>query len=318
MEYLVDVIVPTYNHEKYIGTTIESIVTQQTNFPFRLIVSDDCSKDRTREIVAEYAAKYPDILFPVYHPKNVGAVANGYSLLSAVTAKYLAVCDGDDYWTDPLKLQKQVDFLEANPDFSMCFTEVEILDELKSDKIFLQPEHIFPPMTKDVFTVEDFIMADMNMVPTPTLVMRNVLPRPIPDFYLHILGGDLFMQMVATDKGKAKYMREKTAVYRNHGGGVSKSKESIARGEHALVELYHHLNKFFSYRYDKLFKKRLLDIARGRLIFGARDKKGLARIKHYFKNIPDYLKYSDKINFKELAYYHVVLFFPFLLRRGKG
>ena len=318
MDYLVDVIVPTYNQERYIGATIESIVTQKTNFPFRLFIGDDCSKDNTRAIISEYAAKYPHIVFPIFHPRNLGAVGNGYVLLSSLRSKYAAVCDGDDYWTDPYKLQKQVDFLEANPEFTMCFTDVEIIDELGSDIEHLIPENIFPKLTKDDFTIEDFVMADKNIVPTPTMMFRNVLPQPIPEFYKTILSGDLFMQLMVTDKGKAKHLPIKTAIYRNHGTSITKSKESIAKGEEALIRLYHYMDSYLGLRHHALFNKKLHEMAKVNLVFGAKNKKGFSRITHYFQVMPDYVKTSEKINLKELIYYHMILFFPFLLPKGKG
>jgi glycosyltransferase involved in cell wall biosynthesis len=309
--------VPTYNHGRYIGQAIESIATQKTTFPFRIIVSDDVSKDNTREIIKEYAAKYPGIVFPVFHEKNLGALGNGYSLMSSIKSKYVATCDGDDYWTDPYKLQKQVDFLEANPDFAMCFTDVDVLDQLQSNEVHLRPENQFPKLQKDVFTVEDIILADINIAPTPTLLFRNVFPQPIPEFFLDSLSADIFIQVMVTDKGKAKYMREKTAVYRNHEGGVTKSAEGIEAGERGRELLFNNLNKYYNYKYDKLFKKRLLNIARTKLISGSKGMKGMAKLKNYMKVMPDYIKYSDKLDLKEFVYYHMVLFTPFLLPKKK-
>ena len=118
--YMVDIPMCTYNHEKYIAQTIESILMQKTDFKIRLFIGEDCSIDNTRKIVKQYAEKYPDIIFPVYHNENIGAVRNSEILLKKCTAKYIALLDGDDYWTDPYKLQKQVDFLEKNPEYSLC------------------------------------------------------------------------------------------------------------------------------------------------------------------------------------------------------
>lgn len=311
MEYLVDVIVPVYNHERYIEVTLNSMVEQITDFRYRVIPSDDCSTDGTRAILRRLAAAHPDKIFPVYREKNGGAIANGYSLLNAATAKYVAICDGDDYWIDPHKLQKQVDFLEANPDFSMCFTDVKIKDETGLN----QPrERFFARLEKDVFTIEDFILADQQIVPTLTIMVRNVMPKPVPEFYLTILSGDIFIQIMTADKGKAKYMDEQMGVYRNNSGGVTKSEENLRKGDEKLVEMYLHLNEYLGRRYEKTFRQRLLALAKTRLIYEAKGKTGLAKLSHYFRRMPDYIKYSEKINFKELAYYHVVLFFPFLLK----
>jgi hypothetical protein len=125
------------------------------------------------------------------------------------------------------------------------------------------------------------------------------------------------MQLLVADKGKAKFLNEKMAVYRNHGGGITKSKEAQQRGEQQLRDAFNEVNACLGYRYDRLFRRRFLQMAKINLIHNARDKKGIGRIKHYFKEFPGYVKYSDKINFKEMIYYHIVLFAPFLLR-AKG
>jgi glycosyltransferase involved in cell wall biosynthesis len=282
-----------------------------------VIVADDCSKDNTRAIISEYAEKYPDIVFPVFHEKNKGALANGYYLLSHATSKYIATCDGDDYWTNPTKLQKQVGFLEAHEDFAMVFTDVDVLDQMNSGPSELLHAELFPKLDKDVFTLEDMILSPMNMAPTLTMLFRNVFPNPVPTFYMDSLSADHFIQIMVTEKGKAKYMRERMGMYRHHSGGVTKSEEGARVGETGRELLYNNLNKYYNYKYDTLFKKRLLYIAQTRLIFGAKGKKGVARLKHYFASMPSYLKYSQGINIKELLYYHAVLFFPFLLPKKK-
>lgn len=311
MEYLVDVIVPIYNHEKYLVKTFDGILMQETDFKFRVIASDDCSTDGTRAIMQRYAEKYPDIIFPTYHPKNMGALANGYSILSKVTSKYVAVCDGDDYWTDKHKLQKQISFLEANPDFTVCFGKVDIIDELGLN---LPPERFFPPLSKDVYTIEDFITTDMHLIPTPTLVYRNELPHPIPEYYLSIFSADAFIIMIELDKGKAKFMDETMAVYRNHSGGMTKTVENRDKVDTAKFELFEYMNNYLGYRHDKAFRKKLLDMTRVRIMFGSRNMGFWQRVKNVMKNRRNYVKYSDGLNLKEVAYYTTVLFFPRLLK----
>ncbi len=122
----------TYNHEPYIRDALEGFVMQKTDFPFVAIVHDDASTDRTAEIIREYAEKYPDIIKPIYETENQYSKKDGSlarimnKACDATGAKYVAMCEGDDYWTDPYKLQKQVDFLESHPDYSMCFHGVNI------------------------------------------------------------------------------------------------------------------------------------------------------------------------------------------------
>lgn len=122
---LVSVLIITYQHEAYIAGCIESVLEQQTNFPFEIIIGTDCSPDGTDAIVREYADKYPQMIRAIFRERNLGALGNSRDILSRMRGKYLAVCDGDDQWSDPLKLQKQVGFLEANPDFVLVYTDID-------------------------------------------------------------------------------------------------------------------------------------------------------------------------------------------------
>ncbi len=310
-EYLVDVLVPIYNHEKYLVQTLDSIVNQVTDFKFRVLASDDCSTDNTRDIIRSYALKYPEIVFPFFHEKNVGPLGNGYSLLSRVTSKYVALCDGDDYWADLHKLQKQVTFLEKNPDFSVCFGKADVINEEES---YQQIKHSSEDHEKDVFTIEDIIASDKHIAPTATMLYRDELPKPIPDFYLTIFSADTFILLMEVDKGKAKYMDETFAVYRNHAGGMTKTEKVKRHADYVKFQMYEKVNELLKFKYDHLFRKKLLEMTKVRMIFEAREMNMWQRLKNVTKNTPDYFKYSDKINIKEIIYYTCILFFPSLLK----
>jgi len=123
----VSVCMITYNHEPYIRQAIEGVLMQKCNFPIELIIGEDCSTDNTRHICNEYTAKYPEInLLP--SEINLGVILNFFKTLQASTGKYIAICEGDDYWTDPYKLQKQVDFLEANTEYGLVHTDLSLID----------------------------------------------------------------------------------------------------------------------------------------------------------------------------------------------
>ena len=121
MEPLVSVVTITYNHEPYIAKCIEGVLMQKVDFPMEFIIADDCSTDGTQSICRSYAERYPELIRIITSGCNVGAVLNEQRAFMVAQGKYIATCEGDDYWTDPDKLQKQVDFLEAHPDFSVCF-----------------------------------------------------------------------------------------------------------------------------------------------------------------------------------------------------
>ena len=129
---LVSICCLAYNHAQFIRKCLDGFLMQQTDFPIEILIHDDCSTDGTIEIIQEYTAKYPDLIFPLYEDENQysrgGAGKMDLYNYRRARGKYIAYCEGDDYWTDPLKLQKQVDFMEANSDYSVCFHNFEIYD----------------------------------------------------------------------------------------------------------------------------------------------------------------------------------------------
>lgn len=122
---MVSIRTSTYNHGPYIRQCIEGVLMQKTNFSFEFIIGEDYSTDETRDIVFEYAKKYPDVIRVITADYNVGTKANGRRCIRACRGKYMAICEGDDYWIDPLKLQKQVDLMESNPQYGMCYAQVK-------------------------------------------------------------------------------------------------------------------------------------------------------------------------------------------------
>lgn len=120
-DVILSVCTVTYNQANYIAKTIDSFLMQKTNFKFQVIIGDDCSTDGTTEIIKEYAEKYPEIIKPIFREKNIGAGNNSLDVYNHANTKYIAICDGDDYWTDENKLQIQIDYLEKHPKFVGCF-----------------------------------------------------------------------------------------------------------------------------------------------------------------------------------------------------
>ena len=163
-----------YNHATYLRQCLDGFIMQQTNFRFVAIVHDDASTDHSAEIIREYAAKYPDILRPIYETENQWSKSDGSltkimdAAIDATGAKYVAICEGDDYWTDPLKLQKQVDFLEEHSDYSMCFHSAKVLNEtvLKYEPDFERQEN----KTCDVSDV-----LERWIVPTASIIYNRFM-----------------------------------------------------------------------------------------------------------------------------------------------
>ena len=121
---LASIVVITYNQEKSLPVTLDSLLAQKTSFPFEIVVGDDCSKDGTRAVIADYAARFPEIVRPIYNERNLGILGNYVSTLSQCRGKYRSACAGDDFWNDPEKLQLQVDIMEKDPEVGVVYTDV--------------------------------------------------------------------------------------------------------------------------------------------------------------------------------------------------
>ena len=218
-DVIVSIICVTYNHEPYIRQCLEGFVMQKTDFAFEVLIHDDASTDKTADIIREYEAKYPDLIKPIYQIENQyskGVKINAIYNYPRAKGKYIAFCEGDDYWIDPLKLQKQVDFLEANPEYSMCFHRSNILNELEINLV-INPEVI---EDKDYSANELF---ENWIVPTASIVYRSSIYTPM-DKYINpgrILNGDIILVLNCASRGKIRGSSDTMSVYRMHSGGVT-------------------------------------------------------------------------------------------------
>ena len=226
----------TYNHEKYVCQAVESIVSQKTSFPFKLFIGEDFSTDSTRDICIKLKEKYPDKIELLLTEKNIGALQNAFRVYEACITygKHTAICEGDDYWTDKNKLQKQFDFLEANPEFNICCHRAKVLNEktktIKTPKVLKQT----------VFSQED--VANHNFIQTLTMMFRNSAWKGLPEAYFNSISGDYFINMMLSESGKIKYFSDVMAVYRQHEGGAWTGKTKTAGLQATLNVLYAFLN----------------------------------------------------------------------------
>lgn len=214
MAPLLSVCLITYNHVKYISQAIEGVLMQQVDFLFELVIADDCSTDGTRELLLEYQKKYPESIKLILQNSNVGAYQNWKDLIFYPSSKYIAYFEGDDYWTDPDKLQKQVDFLEANDDFAICFHRVFELSEGMAPEI----SNLNTSLNQETYTIED--IAKGNIMYTPSVVFRNRFLKEFPLWMKDSPVGDYPLHMFNARHGKIKYFPDIMAVYRKHAGGA--------------------------------------------------------------------------------------------------
>jgi glycosyltransferase involved in cell wall biosynthesis len=216
----VSVIVHTYNHEKFIRQTLDSILSQQVNFEYEVIVGDDASLDLTPQIITEYQQKFPEIIKPLLHPKNLGGFGKNNTLATLAVCKgeYIAAMDGDDYWTNPHKLQKQVDFLDKNPDFVSCFHNALIHFEDGS-----HPDmYVNDNTQKEVTGIEDLIGEDeIWFMATSAVMFRNGIIKEYPKWFHESKSGDIPRYVLLGKHGKFFYINEVMSVYRKNGSGMS-------------------------------------------------------------------------------------------------
>ena len=246
----------TYNHEKYIRQCLDGFVNQKTNFAFEILVHEDASTDATAEIVKEYELRCPQLFRCVYQSENQFLKQNTLVniLFKMAKGKYIALCEGDDYWTDPKKLQKQVDILEANPDYVACFHDVYHFHSQNNELVH---SNIIVPVN---YETPESIILNGNYIHTTSLIFRNELKElPIEFSYSSI--GDYFLQVLLAERGLFKYLDERMAVYRLD-SGIFNSKEYSYKQERVLL--------FFMLLYNYYFSK---------------NKKNLALVKKRIKQI---------------------------------
>lgn len=210
---MVSVLCTAYNHEKFLCDALDGILRQKTNFRYELIIHDDASTDKTTDIIKEYEKKYPEVIVPIYQKENQYNLTRIYPtyLFPAVRGKYVAFCEGDDYWTDDEKLQKQFDFMEENEEFSMCFHNAMKLNWETGETCALDT---FP--RSGCYSQEEHIKTGLgNAFPAfASYFIRSEYLKTIPDFFVKSNVLDYPLRQYFSGKGKIYYMDEIMSVYR--------------------------------------------------------------------------------------------------------
>ncbi len=224
-EPLVTIACISYNHSQYIRDAIEGFLMQKTNFPVEIRIFDDASTDGTQEIIKEYAKNHANIITFLMTENQWSKGKYGLIdwIFPSAKGKYIALCEGDDYWIDPYKLQKQVDFLEENSDYVICFHKVLILKNKKFKKDYITK------VPDETTTLEDLIRFG-NFIHTPSVLFRNDLIDKFSHYFRNCIIGDYPLYVLLTRYGKIKYINEVMAVYRIHDGGYwsNRNKNDIA------------------------------------------------------------------------------------------
>lgn len=212
-EAKVSVLMLTYNHEPYIDQAIRSVLMQETDFHFELIIGNDASTDRTGEICSAWQRRSArGRVHLTNHPTNVGLQQNFIRSYARCRGRYIAICEGDDFWTDRHKLQKQVDFLDANPDYSICFHRVINYFEHDGSKSLSNGRQ---RVDTDILD-----LARSNYISNVSAVFRRGLFGPLPEWFARVSTYDYAIHMLNAQHGKIHYMKKPMAVYRQHNRAI--------------------------------------------------------------------------------------------------
>ena len=256
----VSIICLTYNQVKYVRDCFEGFVMQQTNFSFEVLVYDDASTDGTSAIIEEYAAKYPNIFKPTLYKENNYSKGLGYvglyTGIKEAKGKYVAYCEGDDYWTDPLKLQKQVDFLEAHPEYEICAHETLIKFENIDNKqiLFSQTDvNIFLDRRgRREYTFKDTLTG--NIFHISAMMYRN-FDLQLPKWMHEISAGDMVLFTLLAKEGKIYVMPDVMSVYRHHAESLTTSTAEYQTAIPFLqlsINVLLRMNEYWERRYENL------------------------------------------------------------------
>jgi glycosyltransferase involved in cell wall biosynthesis len=258
-ELLVSISCITYNHAPYIRACLDGFLMQKTNFQFEVLIHDDASTDGTTEIIREYEIKYPEIIKPLYEEENQwvkGKRGSAYFNFPRAKGKYIALCEGDDYWTDPLKLQRQVDFLESNPEYSMCFHNAIVLQENDDYRI----KRFNSISNSRTISINELI--DKWLIPTASIFFRRELSQNIPNWVFSIYSGDLSLELFLADAGKVYCFRDFMSVYRENTNGVSVSKYSAKFVAEQHIKLFTLFNEYYGNKYHNIVKNKIKKVKR--------------------------------------------------------
>lgn len=259
---MVTVVCITYKHEEFIAQALDSFLMQKTNFKFKIFVGEDCGPDRTADIIREYAQKYPDIIVPFLREKNMGAQRNLIDMCQQATSPYIAFCEGDDYWVDPYKLQKQVDYMEAHPEIRVCCTQTEIIApkdwHLRSwykpmpDGKLLLPDST--PGYKRFPTFTPAQILNINVAHTSTHFYRWNYDLVLPDWYFEGIIGDMPLLLIQLGNTRLGHIPEVTSAYRINEGSIFFNKNREQHFLNTRRDMIRYLNGLYDYA-KKNFKE---------------------------------------------------------------
>lgn len=224
----VSVCIITWNHERFIAQALDSVFEQRTTFEYEVVIGVDYSTDRTRDIVEAYAARYPDAIRPKFYEERVGLKTNFVETLGRCRGKYVAVLSGDDYWIDPYKLQRQVQFLDNNPDYSLVGDNAIVFSEESATVVRLARTSV---VALDVATSELMVH---NPFIASTVMFRNIV-KEFPAVYFESVGEDRRLYILISQHGKCCCSPNVSGVYRVHSNSITTKRRSSYEGRKSML-----------------------------------------------------------------------------------
>ena len=255
----------TYNHERFIAQALESVLEQQVNFEYEIVVGEDCSTDRTREILMDFHRRYPGRIVPLVRERNVGAMENFKQTLGACRGKYLAILEGDDYWKLRDKLQRQVDFLDAHPDFALCCSRTEMVGEDGADAVW-----IWPSRAAGAYGLADLLAE--NFIATCSVLYRWGSVGALPAWFHKMKLGDWPLHALVARTGKIELMDDVMAVYRMHPGGIWSSLSERNRLS-ATIQMLRELDRQLEFGYTRIIRRTIARLYSGMAMIARQEGK---------------------------------------------
>ncbi|MBS1752131.1 MAG: glycosyltransferase [Bacteroidetes bacterium] len=255
---IVSVCLITYKHELYIGQAIESILMQKVNFAWEIVIADDCSPDNTRNIINEYRQQHPQLIRTVFQEKNVGPGKNFVDLVNAARGKYIAYLEGDDFWTDEYKLQKQFDFMQSHPDFSLCYHKIKWEFTYQYSQIVDPESNVDDPPESTIYDVlkKGWFIRSCSMF---------YISFKLPDGFENLIVGDYPLHVLLAAKGKIGFLNECMGTYRINNYGASettfltKDESAIRKNIKNQIEMLKYLNQETGFKYKRQINSKIID-----------------------------------------------------------
>lgn len=298
-ENIVSIFILTYNQEKFISQTLESILRQKANFDYQLVIGEDQSTDSTRIICEKFATENPSKikLLPSLG-ENIGLIKNYIRTIKECDGKYIAICDGDDYWTDEYKLQKQVDFLENNPDFSIVYTSLQLLQNNGNIKKWIS-------ITDKIDTSFDDLIF-MNFISSVTVLFKNIQSdyEQLPNWLLKYPFGDWPTYLwTIKNGGKIHFLNDETAMYRIDAGISSEMRRVNSNLTQINLNILNDIFKDNNFASRKeVVSMAILDLKKRLMLSYNREHKYIKAFVQFLKN----LKYTGLNYFDTKLYFYSI------------